>query len=98
MEADLQRILSVGEECISEKELRALILAKGRGVDDDGETSLGWGLCCIVVLPSHDAGWCLLDHIDLLLGSYFEPDEKYDTIDPSRGNMHESVSTEIHQF
>ncbi|KAL7522295.1 hypothetical protein ACHAWX_006987 [Stephanocyclus meneghinianus] len=35
MEDDLKRILSVGEECISEKELRALILAKGRGVDDD---------------------------------------------------------------
>jgi DNA repair protein RadC len=37
MEEDCQRILTVGEECISEKELRALILAKGRGVDEDGE-------------------------------------------------------------
>jgi DNA repair protein RadC len=37
MEEDLQRILTVGEECISEKELKALILAKGRGVDEDGE-------------------------------------------------------------
>lgn len=40
MEDDIKRILSVGEECISEKELRALILAKGRGVDDDGENIL----------------------------------------------------------
>lgn len=37
MEEDLQRILSVGEECISEKELRSLIVSKGRGVDEDGE-------------------------------------------------------------
>lgn len=37
MEEDLQRILTVGEECISEKELRSLILSKGRGVDEDGE-------------------------------------------------------------
>lgn len=37
MEEDCKRILTVGEECISEKELRALILAKGRGVDKDGE-------------------------------------------------------------
>lgn len=52
MEDDLKRILSVGEECISEKELRALILAKGRGVDDDGENILAWDLYCSVVLPS----------------------------------------------
>ncbi|KAL3810324.1 hypothetical protein ACHAXA_008259 [Cyclostephanos tholiformis] len=31
LEADLGRILSVGEECISEGELRSLLLAKGRG-------------------------------------------------------------------
>lgn len=31
MEADLQRILTVGEECISPNELKKLILAKGRG-------------------------------------------------------------------
>ena len=31
MEADLQRILTVGEECISSNELKKLILAKGRG-------------------------------------------------------------------
>ncbi|KAL7468400.1 hypothetical protein ACHAXS_008629 [Conticribra weissflogii] len=31
MESDLQRILSVGEECISPAELKALILSKGRG-------------------------------------------------------------------
>ena len=37
MEEDYQRILTVGEECISDKELKALILAKGRGVDEDGE-------------------------------------------------------------
>lgn len=37
MEEDCKRILTVGEECISEKELRALILAKGRGVDEGGE-------------------------------------------------------------
>jgi tyrosyl-tRNA synthetase len=37
LEADLRRILSVGEECISEGELKSLILAKGRGastIDD----------------------------------------------------------------
>jgi Tyrosyl-tRNA synthetase len=33
MEADLQRILTVGEECISPEELKKLILAKGRGSD-----------------------------------------------------------------
>ena len=33
MEADLQRILTVGEECISATELKALIIAKGRGSD-----------------------------------------------------------------
>ena len=31
LESDLRRILSIGEECISEVELKALILAKGRG-------------------------------------------------------------------
>mmetsp|Transcript_25585 Transcript_25585/g.38262 ORF Transcript_25585/g.38262 Transcript_25585/m.38262 type:complete len:817 (-) Transcript_25585:179-2629(-) len=31
LEADLQRILTVGEECISSSELKALLLAKGRG-------------------------------------------------------------------
>lgn len=36
LEADLQRILTVGEECISAKELQALILSKGRGTPDDG--------------------------------------------------------------
>jgi hypothetical protein len=40
MEEDLQRVLTVGEECISEAELKKLILAKGRGVDDDGEGCL----------------------------------------------------------
>lgn len=38
MEADYQRILSVGEECISASELKALITAKGRG------TELGFNL------------------------------------------------------
>jgi tyrosyl-tRNA synthetase len=33
LEADLRRILSVGEECISEGELRSLLLAKGRGTE-----------------------------------------------------------------
>lgn len=47
MEEDYQRILTVGEECINEKELKALILAKGRGVDEDGEVIL---LLVIVVL------------------------------------------------
>ena len=42
LEADLQRILTVGEECISSGELKKLILAKGRGTekyadgDEDG--------------------------------------------------------------
>jgi tyrosyl-tRNA synthetase len=36
LESDLQRILTVGEECISEKELKSLILAKGRGTPEDG--------------------------------------------------------------
>ena len=36
LEADLQRILTVGEECISAKELQALILSKGRGTPEDG--------------------------------------------------------------
>ena len=43
LESDLQRILTVGEECISEKELRQLITAKGRGTEayaeDDTEKS-----------------------------------------------------------
>jgi tyrosyl-tRNA synthetase len=38
MEADYQRILSVGEECISPSELKDLITAKGRG------TELGFNL------------------------------------------------------
>ena len=33
MQADYDRILSVGEECISATELRGLITAKGRGSD-----------------------------------------------------------------
>ncbi|KAL7429045.1 hypothetical protein ACHAXH_003807 [Discostella pseudostelligera] len=33
LELDFRRILSVGEECISEKELQALILSKGRGTE-----------------------------------------------------------------
>ncbi|KAL7532528.1 hypothetical protein ACHAXR_004685 [Thalassiosira sp. AJA248-18] len=41
LESDLQRIITVGEECISEKELKTLILAKGRGTekyaDDDND-------------------------------------------------------------
>mmetsp|Transcript_699 Transcript_699/g.1306 ORF Transcript_699/g.1306 Transcript_699/m.1306 type:complete len:837 (-) Transcript_699:91-2601(-) len=37
MESDLQRILSVGEECISAAELKNLILSKGRGRDGDGD-------------------------------------------------------------
>lgn len=36
LESDLQRILTVGEECISSKELQSLILSKGRGTPDDG--------------------------------------------------------------
>ncbi|KAL7437500.1 hypothetical protein ACHAXM_005673, partial [Skeletonema potamos] len=36
LESDLQRILTVGEECISPKELQSLILSKGRGTPDDG--------------------------------------------------------------
>ena len=45
LEADLQRILSVGEECISSKELQSLIIAKGRGSetyaeDDDTKQDL----------------------------------------------------------
>ena len=47
METDLQRILSVGEECISEKELKALILAKGRGIEEDCEfTTSRFGSSC----------------------------------------------------
>jgi tyrosyl-tRNA synthetase len=34
LEADYQRILRVGEECISDKELKALLIAKGRGIED----------------------------------------------------------------
>lgn len=33
LQADLERILTVGEECISASELKALLLAKGRGSD-----------------------------------------------------------------
>ena len=45
LESDLRRILTVGEECISEKELQSLILAKGRGTekyvaeDDNNDTA-----------------------------------------------------------
>ena len=35
MQADLERILSVGEECISASELKGLITAKGRGSDHE---------------------------------------------------------------
>jgi len=35
MQADYDRILSVGEECISPAELKALITAKGRGSDHE---------------------------------------------------------------
>lgn len=37
LEQDLQRILSVGEECISSKELKALITAKGRNTEKYAE-------------------------------------------------------------
>jgi len=37
LEQDLQRILSVGEECISSKELKALITAKGRDTEKYAE-------------------------------------------------------------
>lgn len=40
MEADFQRILTVGEECISPDELKKLILAKGRG----SEHAVGFNL------------------------------------------------------
>ena len=33
LEIDYQRILSVGEECITPTELKALLLRKGRGTD-----------------------------------------------------------------
>jgi tyrosyl-tRNA synthetase len=36
LEADYQRMLSVGEECISPAELKALLLAKGRGTTGSG--------------------------------------------------------------
>ena len=36
MQADYERILSVGEECISAQELKGLITAKGRGSDHRG--------------------------------------------------------------
>ena len=35
MQADYERILSVGEECISASELKGLITAKGRGSDHE---------------------------------------------------------------
>ncbi len=35
MEADFQRILTVGEECIASEGLKALIIAKGRGSDHE---------------------------------------------------------------
>ena len=40
MQADYERILSVGEECISASELKGLITAKGRG----SEHELGFNL------------------------------------------------------
>lgn len=36
LQQDLERILSVGEECISESELKTLLLAKGRGSETPG--------------------------------------------------------------
>jgi tyrosyl-tRNA synthetase len=36
LQLDYDRILTVGEECISEAELRSLLLAKGRGSDSTG--------------------------------------------------------------
>ena len=36
MQVDFDRILSVGEECISEAELKELIISKGRGADGPG--------------------------------------------------------------
>lgn len=39
LEEDLQRLLSVGEECISEKELRSLLLARGRGCGDGADAA-----------------------------------------------------------
>jgi tyrosyl-tRNA synthetase len=36
LQTDLERILTVGEECISASELKALLLAKGRGSDHSG--------------------------------------------------------------
>lgn len=40
LQADLERILTVGEECISEGELKGLLTAKGRGSDHP----MGWNL------------------------------------------------------
>lgn len=40
LEEDLQRILTVGEECISSSELKALLLAKGRGSGNKGGINL----------------------------------------------------------
>jgi len=40
LEADLQRILTVGEECISSSELKSLLLAKGRGSNHPAEFNL----------------------------------------------------------
>lgn len=40
LEEDLQRILTVGEECISASELKALLLAKGRGSGSEAGINL----------------------------------------------------------
>ncbi len=40
LETDLQRILTVGEECISSSELKALLLAKGRGSNNEAGINL----------------------------------------------------------
>ena len=40
LEEDLQRILTVGEECISASELKGLLLAKGRGSDSEAVINL----------------------------------------------------------
>jgi len=48
MQDDYERILSVGEECISADELKRLIIAKGRGSNsDDGSSSTSTADRCI---------------------------------------------------
>lgn len=44
LQADLDRILTVGEECISASELKALLLAKGRGSEHGTGAGAGTGL------------------------------------------------------